>query len=96
VRKREREREITQPIYTGSLNPNLHPVTRTTTGFSLVINHRLQYTKPQRGDLDTTRTTHPLCLCTTLVRTPSDLTGLHTSQLKKKKLLQESEGTDYT
>jgi len=29
----EREREITQPIYTGSLNIELHPVPRTTTGF---------------------------------------------------------------
>jgi len=86
-----REKEITQPIYIGSLNPDLHPVPRTTTRFPLVINHILQYTKPQRGDLDTTSTTHPLCLHTTLVRTPSDITGLHTSQLQKKKLLQESE-----
>jgi len=90
-KEREREGEITLPIYTGSLNPELHPVPRTTTGFPLVTNHRLQYTTPQRGDLDTTRTTHPLCLHTTLVRTPSDLTGLHISQLQKKKLIQESE-----
>jgi len=72
---REREREITHPIYTGSLNPKLHPVPITTTGFPLVTNHRLQYTTPQRDDLDTTRTTHPLCLHTTLVKTLSDLTG---------------------
>ena len=58
-------------------------------GIPLVTNHKLQYPTPQRGDLDTTRTIHPLCLHTTLVKTPSDLTGLHTSQ--KKKLLQESE-----
>jgi len=37
----EREREITQPIYTGSLNPELRPIPRTTTGFPLAINHRL-------------------------------------------------------
>jgi len=88
---REREREITQPIYTGTLNPEVHPVPRTTTGFPLVTNHGLQYITPQRGDLDTTRTTHPFCLHTTLVRIPFDLTSLHTSQLQKKKLIQELE-----
>jgi len=31
--KRVREKEITQPIYTGSLYLKLHPVPRTTTGF---------------------------------------------------------------
>ena len=41
----EREKEITQPIYTGSLNPELHPVPKTTTGFPLVINHRLHALK---------------------------------------------------
>jgi len=31
--ERKREREITQSIYTGSLNHELHPVPRTTTGY---------------------------------------------------------------
>jgi len=30
---KELERDITQPIYIGSLNLELHPVPRTTTGF---------------------------------------------------------------
>jgi len=86
-----REIEITQSIYTSSLNHELHPVPRTTTEFPLVINHRLTYTQPQRGDLDTTRTTHPLCLHTTLVKTPFDLTGLHIFHKFINEQLQESE-----
>ena len=42
---REIDREITQPIYTGSLNPELHPVPRTTIGFS--TNNQSQITKIQ-------------------------------------------------
>jgi len=54
----------------------------------LAINHTLQ---PQRGDLETTRTLTLFAFHTTLVRTPSDLTGLHTFYKFRKEQLQESE-----
>ena len=61
---------FTQPLATSSSQNNLW--------VPLIITHRLQHTQPQRGDLETTRTTHPLCKHTPLARTTSDFTGFHT------------------
>ena len=82
--------KFTQPIlywftqrWVTSISQNKHWV-------PLVITHILQFIEPQRGDLETTRTTHPLCKHTPLARTTSNFKGFpHTYKFMKEQI-QES------
>jgi len=84
-----RERKITQPIYTGSLNLELHPVSRKPLGptsnqsqiTTHIITKRWSWYHKNHS---------PSLLHTPLVRTPSNFTGFHTLHKFIKEQIQES------
>jgi len=93
---RERE-EITQSIYTGSLLTRATSSPQKTTGyFTKNQSTYYNYTTPQRGDLDHTRTLTLFAFQTNTVRTILWLHSFTNLQVYKMKAIIKSKGTDYT
>jgi len=94
-----RER-CTQPILYWFTQPWATSISQNNHWVPLVITHKLQFTQPQRSNLETTRTTHPLCKHTPLVRTPSDTLWLYRIsthlQVYERTNTRIMKGTNYT